>query len=345
MIHRTLITLVFVLVGYVSALGQTSYRGLTPGKSTRADVEGVPGSARQQLMMRRTLSVIIFVLLICFTCFGQIQRTYNTTLVAGESTKREVERSLGPPLIKVSEVLFEYKPHWEYAKHRLYVQYEKDTFIVERFEMAFAEPHSRDWILNAYVAMGIYRAPVKPEVTAVNAKGRLEEYFSGGLVLTHESDSPTSGVIRQAFYSDRLFSVALKRPDPDSSEVEEGAESKVQPTSKGYAADSPSLDGLVQIRMANGSLKAVADATIDVYTNEPGDLYPAQTRTGAFGYFRNLSLRTGNILIVASGPGMQWTYVRYFIMGKAEVTITANPGEGTRPSKRHLIEKGILTLR
>ncbi len=38
MIHRTLITIVFVLVGCVSALGQASYRGLTPGKSTRAEV-------------------------------------------------------------------------------------------------------------------------------------------------------------------------------------------------------------------------------------------------------------------------------------------------------------------
>lgn len=94
--------------------------------------------------------------------------------------------------------------------------------------------------------------------------------------------------------------------------------------------------------MANGSLNAVADATIDIYIDKPGDSYHAQTTTGVFGYFRDLSLRTGNILIVASGPGMQWTYVRYFIMGKADVKITANPGDGTRPSKRDLIERGIL---
>ena len=43
MIHRTPIIIVFVLLSCATCFGQSSYKGLTPGKSTRADVERVLG--------------------------------------------------------------------------------------------------------------------------------------------------------------------------------------------------------------------------------------------------------------------------------------------------------------
>src|SRR5260221_6919422 len=158
--------------------------------------------------MHRTLTIILFVLLSCFTCLGQM-RYYK--LKPGESTKQHVEQFLGQPLKKVSETLFEYKPRNESENYQLYVQYEKDTAIVEQIALVFREPQNREAILSEYVSGGIYFAPVKPEATLVNAKGRLEESFKRGLVLTHEAESPTSSVIRQAFLSDRLFNTALKK--------------------------------------------------------------------------------------------------------------------------------------
>lgn len=192
-------------------------------------------------MMYRTLTILLFVLLSCFTCLGQGPMMYGH-LTPGESNKREVEQFLGQPLKKVSETLFEYKPRDESENYQLFVQYEKDTAIVEQIAFVFREKQNREAILKSYVGLGL----VKPEATLVNAKGRLEEYFRWDIVLTHESDTPASSVIRKAYYSDRLFNAALKRPDPDSREVGEGAESKVLPTSKGYAPGSESLDGLVQ---------------------------------------------------------------------------------------------------
>lgn len=50
--------------------------------------------------MYRTLAIILFVLLSCFTCFGQMM---YYKLKPGESTKRHVEQFLGQPLKKVSE--------------------------------------------------------------------------------------------------------------------------------------------------------------------------------------------------------------------------------------------------
>ena len=47
---------------------------------------------------------------------------------------------------------------------------------------------------------------VKATTTLINSKGRLEEYFSSDyVVMTHESKSLTSNVIRLALYSKDLF--------------------------------------------------------------------------------------------------------------------------------------------
>jgi hypothetical protein len=57
-------------------------------------------------------------------------------LKPGESTKRDVEQFLGQPLKKVSETLFEYnKPRNESENYQLFVQYEKDTAIVEQIAL------------------------------------------------------------------------------------------------------------------------------------------------------------------------------------------------------------------
>jgi hypothetical protein len=294
-------------------------------------------------MMHRTLTVILFALLCCVNCLGQMM---YYRLKPGESTTRDVELFLGQPLKKVSETLREYKPRNERENYQVFVQYEKDTGIVEQIALVFRKAQSREAILESYVAQRIYYPPIKPEATVVNAKGRLEEYFSQGLVLTHETDAPASGVIRQAYYSNRLFSVALKKPDSESRDVGGGAESTIAPKMTGARRVMiGSLEGAVQIKLGDGSLRPVAAATVDVYrVFIPGDYQTYQTKTDRSGRFYYAGLPgEGTYVIVASAPGMQWTYVRIASLAeKVEATIVANSGDGTRPSKRDLIENGIL---
>jgi hypothetical protein len=293
-------------------------------------------------MMHRTLTIILFLLLSCFTCLGQMM---YYKLKPGESTKREVEQFLGQPLKKVSETLFEYKPRNERENYQLFVQYEKDTAIVEQIALVFRETQSREAILKSYVSLGIYHSPVKPEATGVNAKGRLEEYFSQGLVLTHESETPTSSVIREAYYSDRLFNAALKKPAAESREVGEGVESKIPPRVTGAPGMIGTMEGTVQMKMADGSVKPVMRATVDVYRVDlEGSLDVVQMKTDGSGNFFRVGVPgSGTFVLVACAPGMQWTYVRNVRMGaKVVVPFIANSGDGTCPSKRDLIEMGIL---
>lgn len=293
-------------------------------------------------MLTRTLTIILFVLLSCFTCLGQMM---YYRLKPGESNKREVEQFLGQPLKKVSETLFEYKPRNERENYQLFVQYEKDTGIVEQIALVFREMQSREAILKSYVSQGIYYAPVKPEAAVINGKGRLEEYFSQGLVLTHESDTPASSVIRQAFYSKRLFNAALKKPDAEAREVAAGAESKIPPQVTGAPGLIGTLEGTVQMKMTDGSVKPVTQAIVDVYRVDiEGSLQVFQMKTDRSGSFLRVGVPgSGTFVIVACAPEMQWTYVKNVRMGRTVVVpIIANSGDGTCPSKRDLIEIGIL---
>jgi hypothetical protein len=49
MLHRTLIIIVLVLLSWTTCFGQTSFQGLTPGKSTRADAERSLGQPIKEL--------------------------------------------------------------------------------------------------------------------------------------------------------------------------------------------------------------------------------------------------------------------------------------------------------
>ena len=49
MMHRTLIIILFVVLSYVTCFGQRSFKGLTPGQSTKDDVEKVLGQPINKL--------------------------------------------------------------------------------------------------------------------------------------------------------------------------------------------------------------------------------------------------------------------------------------------------------
>src|ERR1051325_3053273 len=85
---------------------------------------------RGHTMRYRQLTIIILLLLTCFTCLGQ---TSFKGLTPGKSTRAEAERVLGRPVNKVSETLIEYRA--QPLTGKIYVQYRQGSTVVERIEV------------------------------------------------------------------------------------------------------------------------------------------------------------------------------------------------------------------
>jgi hypothetical protein len=105
------------------------------------------------------------------------------------------------------------------------------------------------------------------------------------------------------------------------------------------------MEGTVQMKMADGSVKPVVQGIVDIYRVDlEGSLDVFQAKTDRSGSFFFIGLPAGGtFVIIACAPDMQWTYVRNVRMGaKVVVPIIANSGDGTCPSKRDLIEIGIF---
>lgn len=82
--------------------------------------------------MQRNLTIILFMLLSCATCFGQ---TTFQGITPGKSTRAQAERVFGKPLQSVSQTLIEYAPKAEADK--VYMQYRDASpdAVVERIEV------------------------------------------------------------------------------------------------------------------------------------------------------------------------------------------------------------------
>lgn len=159
MTHSTSIIILFVLLSCATSLGQTSFKGLTPGQSTRQDVEGV----------------------------------------------------LGRPVRELSETLTEYNSAG--GNEQVFVQYQRDSSIVARIEVAYADAIERSTALRSL------NLPPRSTAWQINSKSRLEEYFSAAcVVLTYAGADASSGVSRIAYYSRQLFESASAKLPPGSSD-------------------------------------------------------------------------------------------------------------------------------
>lgn len=173
-------------------------------------------------MAKRIRCLTFFLAVVSLTAFGQDswnRPEWYGKLVPGQSTKIEVDALLGQPLNNISETLLEYKPLYS-GDHQLYVQYHKGSHVVDRIEMVFSQPLSRDAAMRNHLVnlsrgsmfAGQDTSAVKATTTLINSKGRLEEYLSSDyVVMTHESKSLTSNVIRLALYSKDLFDGAVSQ--------------------------------------------------------------------------------------------------------------------------------------
>jgi hypothetical protein len=114
-----------------------------------------------------------------------------------------VEQTLGQAVREISATLSEYKSDKETEK--IFVQYRRSTNTVERIEILYSKPVERS------VLLGSLNLPPASTASQVNAKGKLEEYFSPKyVVLTYATAEPNL-VSRQGFYSQTLFEKAMPK--------------------------------------------------------------------------------------------------------------------------------------
>lgn len=148
--------------------------------------------------MKQTITFLLVILLYTGICCAQ---SSWRGLTPGQSTKNAVTRMLGQAVREVSETLAEYQA--DNATEKIFVQYRRDTTIIERIERVYPDTRQRDEVLRDL------RLPAHATAAHVSSRGRYEEYFATDcIVLTYSADGIDSGVSRVGYYSRELFDSA-----------------------------------------------------------------------------------------------------------------------------------------
>jgi hypothetical protein len=131
------------------------------------------------------------------------------TLVAGRSTRAEVEKVLGRPIAKPSATLVEYAPPagLRAVASKIYVQYRADSHIADRLESLLWPPQDRR------VELARQGITERPAFSRINPRGALEEYYGAPMfiVLTYARADEDGGVARSARYSKELFAHVIRQ--------------------------------------------------------------------------------------------------------------------------------------
>ncbi|HWP42080.1 MAG TPA: tetratricopeptide repeat protein, partial [Blastocatellia bacterium] len=95
-------------------------------------------------------------------------------------------------------------------------------------------------------------------------------------------------------------------------------------------AQTGPIEGTVKVKAEDGTLKPVAGALIDIYRTDIKGHW--EVKTDKSGHYIRLGMPlVGHYIVVASGPGMQPTWVNGVRLTQSPVVdIVANPGDGTR---------------
>jgi hypothetical protein len=152
-------------------------------------------------MINRRASALLLLLLTCTFCFGQ---SAFKRLQPGRGTRSDVERILGQSIRKVSETLSEYKSSKK--TEMIFVQYRKDSDVIERIELAYLETQFRPDVLR------MLKLPEAPTTTQIK-KNRLEEYYGAPwfVVLTYGEGPEALRVSRIGYYSRELFESSTEK--------------------------------------------------------------------------------------------------------------------------------------
>ena len=146
-------------------------------------------------MLHRAQSALVWIVLSSALCLGQ---SSFQEITPGSSTRTDVARVLGQPVRSISPKLIEYAPPQGIAK--VEVEYRNGSEIVERIEVYFVRPLSRQAVIQQFAL---------PQVAEKKAStgSALVEYFGGAslLALTYASADATSGISRIGYYSRDVF--------------------------------------------------------------------------------------------------------------------------------------------
>lgn len=95
-------------------------------------------------------------------------------------------------------------------------------------------------------------------------------------------------------------------------------------------AQSGPIEGTVKVKSEDGTLKPVEGATVDIYRTDINQHWEVKTDKG--GKFIRLGMPlAGRFIVVASGPGMQPTWVNNVrLTVSPTIDIVANPGDGSK---------------
>jgi tetratricopeptide (TPR) repeat protein len=98
-----------------------------------------------------------------------------------------------------------------------------------------------------------------------------------------------------------------------------------------FAQTGP-IEGTVKVKNADGSMKPVEGAKIDVYRTDIKGHY--EVKTDKAGHYVRLGMPLqGTFLVVVSGPGIQWSYQNGIRLAQMSVVdFVVNPGDGSVPT-------------
>jgi hypothetical protein len=128
-------------------------------------------------------------------------------LQPGFATAADAARVLGPPTLKLADILHEHTP--QEGTGPIYVEYRLGADVVDRIEVKLLGPVGRADLIDA---MKLPRQPVASTVSL----GALVEFFGDGtaIVLGYRGPANDSGVVSIGYDSDRLFEREVARAAP-----------------------------------------------------------------------------------------------------------------------------------
>ncbi len=218
--------------------------------------------------MREIIQIILLLLSANLVC--QAQSSFEG-LMPGKSRRADIERMLGRPLKQLSATLSEYKS--QRTTEQIFVQYLADSDDVARIEVTYANTMDRS------SALASLNLPSRSTGWHVNARNRLEEYFSTAcVVLTYTVADASTGVSRIGYYSRQLFDGASSKLPPDSAKKNPpGLDRAAANNSAIGQPTQPAVSYDDLIAKANGALQAadfqtairLSQQAVDLDANKP----------------------------------------------------------------------------
>jgi len=301
--YKIVTVMLLILMTAVVSSAQTSYKGITPGKSRKVEVERVLGSPVKQLSETlieyrpQPLSGRIYVQ---YRQGSAVVERIEFICRLPDSTCEDFVASLN---IRLPEGASEVSQQYEKGKYVIY--HASPHFVAETYDGGDA---SRVSGRVAFYSRELYEAEAAKAKKASEAETATTEE---GPTQDRGGIAPIGGAMIASTTRD-----GGRKPPP-------------------LTGVYGQITGIVKLRAPDGSLQPVANATVDFYRTDPPN--HVQTKTDRHGIFQYVGLsQTANWVVVVSGPGLKWAHLDGVRTPVAGLEIIAEPGDGSVPTIRDL---------